>query len=90
MVDRKEGAILDFTNIVSWVYCYVLKTMHLCIGFVYRHLRMCKCRSSLIGGREWRSDTDFTLVVHFIPKNIHSSACTVGFEYNFILIWARQ
>ena len=23
--------------------------------------------------------TDFTLVVHFIPKIIHSSVCTVGF-----------
>ena len=74
MVDRKEGAILDFIAIEIWVYCYVLKTMHLCIG-------MCKCRSSLIGGREWRSDTDFTLVVHFIPKNFHRGACTVGFEY---------
>ena len=38
MVDRKEGAILDFIAIVSWVYCYVLKPMHLCIGCVYRHL----------------------------------------------------
>ena len=93
MVDKKEGAILDFIAIVSLVYCYVLKTMHLCIG-------VCKCRSSLIGGGIWRSDTDFTLVVHFIRKNIHSSACTVGFEYlykilhsfayNFILIWGRH
>ena len=100
MVDRQEGAFLDFLAIVSWVFCYVLKTMHLCIGCVYWHPRMYKCRSSLIGGREWRSDIDFTLVVHFIPKNILSSACTVGFEYlykilhsfayNFILIWTRQ
>ena len=98
--DRKEGAIIDFIAIVSWVYCYILKTMHLWIGCVYKHLRMYKCRSALTGGRECRSDTDFTLVVHFIFKNIHSSACTVGFEYlykilhsftyNFILIRARQ
>ena len=60
MVDRKEGAILDFIAIVSWVYCYVLKPMHLCIGCVFRHLGMCKCRSSLIGVREWRSYTGGT------------------------------
>ena len=47
---------------------------------------MCKCKSPLIGGREWRPDTDFTLVVHFIPKNIHSSACTVGFEYLYKIL----
>ena len=34
MVDRNKGAILEFIAIVCWIYCYVLKTMHLYIGCV--------------------------------------------------------
>ena len=69
MVDRSKGAILEFIAIVSWVYCFE-DNASVYIKAVYRHLRMCKCRSALVGGREWRSLTLLWLYISYLRSSI--------------------